>query len=249
MSALASLKTDATIKEETNNLGGYAPLETDLYDFNVDLAFITMSQAKAMAVNVHMSTDDGKNLRQQFWVTSNENKGCKNFYIHPKTGDKHYLPGFNQANALCLLTLGKVISKCATETKVINLYDPKEMKEVPTKVEMLTELLGKKITAGVIKQTVDKRAKDAKTGEYQPTGETRDENEVDKFFRVKDGMTVPEIRAKETKAVFKDQWLEKWQGQVKDKTTKVNGVAKGAPKMPQASGAAATQDDLFDMED
>lgn len=247
MSSLTNLTTDATIKEETNNLGGYSPLETNIYEnCNIDLAFITMSAAKAMALNVHMTTADGQKFRQQFWMTSNEQKGCKNFFIHPKTGDKHYLPGFNQANALCLLTLGKIISKCTTEIKVINLYDPKEGKEVPTKVEMLTELLNKKITAGVIKQTVDKRAKDAQSGEYKPTGEVREENEVDKFFRAKDGLTVPEIRAKETVPAFKDKWLEKWQGQVKDKTTKVAGVSNGAPLMPPATGEAAPQaDDLF----
>jgi len=245
MGILSNLKSDSTIKGEADNLGGgFAPLDSALYDFTIELAFITIAPSEAVALNLHLATNNGKKLRQQLWMTSNKAKGCLNYYINKKSGEKCYLPGFNQANALCLLTIGKEISAATTEIKVINLYDHTVKKDVPTKVEMLTELLGKQVTAGVIKQNVDKTAKNAQTGTYDPTGEIKVENEIDKLFRFKDGMTVPEIRAKSTEALFKGQWAEKWEGQVKDKTTKATGVANGAPYIPPAAGASA-QPSLF----
>jgi hypothetical protein len=89
------------------------------------------------------------------------------------------------ANSLCLLTLGKEISELTTEEKVLNIYSPDAKAEVPTKVQVLMDLLNQEILVGLIKQTVDKTAKDA-AGAYQPTGETREENEIDKFFRARD---------------------------------------------------------------
>lgn len=131
--------------------------------------------------------------------------------------------------------MGKEISQMETETKVVNLYSSEAKAEVPTNVEMLTELLGKQVLGGLIKQVVDKTAKDA-AGNYQPTGETREENELDKLFRERDGKTTAEILAQAPEAVFIETWKKKWVGQVKDKSTKTAG-STGAPK---AAGAAAT---------
>ncbi len=252
MSILGTLKTDNSINEDGDRLGGgFSPLDSAIYDLNIKLAYVTKAPSEAMALNVLFETD-GKDVRQQFWMTSGKAKGCKNFYIKKdKTTDKetkHYLPGFNMANALCLLTVAKEISVMTTEEKVINLYDPNQQKEVPTKVNMVTELLGQTITGGVIKQIVDKKTKDAGTGEYQPTGETRIENEVDKFFRQRDGLTVTEIRAKMTEAQFKDQWEKKWTGETEDKSTGT-GAVSGAPTPGAAigagGGAAASNKSLF----
>ena len=85
-------------------------------------------------------------------------------------------------DSLCLLTVGKEISQMETETKVVNLYNPESKTEVPTNVEMITELLGKQVLGGLIKQIVDKNVKDA-AGNYVPSGETREENELDKLFQ------------------------------------------------------------------
>ena len=218
--------TPTDINEETDNLGGFSPLDSALYGLTIKLAFITFAASKAMCMNVHFETENKQELRQQFYVTSGEAKGCKNFYVNKK-GEKFFLPGFNQANALCLLTLALPLGDMVTELKTINLYDHTAGKEVPTNVEMITALIGHKIIGGVIKQIEDKNKKNEETGEYEATGETRTANEVDKFFRDRDGMTVPEIKAKATESVFKDKWADKWTGQVKDKSTGVAGP--GAP--------------------
>ena len=74
---------------------------------------------------------------------------------------------------------------------------------------------------------------------YQPTGETRDENEIDKFFRASDRKTTAEIRAQVEEAKFADTWLEKWQGKVKDKSSKT--AATGTPGAPRAAAPAAAK--------
>jgi len=233
---MAGLETDASIEQETDSLGGFQVLNSDLYNCMIESCFLTVSQGGARAFNLRAKTLEKKSIQQQFWMTSGTAKGCKNHYVG-KDGTKHYLPGFNMANAICVLTLDKEISKLSCEAGVAEMFGEK------VKVDYLPELAGKPITLGVIKQIVDKRAKNDVTGEYEPTGDTREENEVDKVFRAADGLTTTEIRGGLTEAKFKEQWLDKWKDEVKDKSTKVEaGVAApaaGAPvQQTQAVGAA-----------
>lgn len=234
---LSTLRTDdADVKQEQDSVGfSFAPVETGLYLLKVMLAYITLSADKAMALNVLFETPTKQQVRQQFWMTSGTKKGCKNFYINKKTKEKHYLPGFNQANGIALLTCNKGINQLTTEKKTINLYDFDLKKEAPTDVDMVMELIDKEVTAGILKQIVDKNKADA-SGVYKPTGETRVENEIDKLFHT-DGRTITEIRAKKTEATFKDTWLTKWDGITKDKTAAKAGVVTGVPKAA-ATGSA-----------
>ena len=73
---------------------------------------------------------------------------------------------------------------------------------------------------------------------YEPTGETRDENEIDKLFRAKDRMTTAEIRAQAETAGFIDTWDAKHSGTVKMKAKGASGTP-GAPKAAGAPAAAA----------
>lgn len=223
MSLLATLKTDASIANERDSVGGSRILESDVYKFTVTHAYATKSSGGAVGLAVNLKTDAGQELRQTFWMTSGTAKGCTNYYTD-KNGEKQYLPGFVQANALCLLAAGQEISSMDTEQKVIPLYNAEAKAEIPTKVDMLMDLVGKEILAGVIKQVVDKTKKND-AGVYEPTGETREENEVDKFFRARDRMTTAEIRAQAESAVFIDTWTTKNKGQVRDRS---KGAAAGA---------------------
>ena len=237
MSLLSNLTTDDTIANERDSVGSSGPLESGLYAGNVSLAYLNKSQGGALGLTLHLKTEAGREVRQTLWMTSGTAKGCKNYY-EDKQGIKQYLPGFIHANALALLTTGKEISALDTETKVVNAYSPEAKAEVPTKVEMVMDLLGKDIIAGVIRQTVDKTQKnDADV--YVPTGETRDENEIDKLFRAKDRMTTAEIRGQAEAPSFIETWEQKWAGKTRDRT---KGIASaGAPGMPKAATPAASK--------
>lgn len=227
MSLLANLASNDEIADEIDSVGGSRTLESGLYPCTVTLAFLQKSQGGALGLNLHLDSD-GREIRQTLWVTSGDAKGNKNYYSDKK-GDKKYLPGFNHANSLCLLTVGKEIAQLETEEKTVKLYNKDAGAEVPTKVDMLTDLIGQEVLVGLVKQTVDKTAKND-AGVYVPTGETREENEIDKLFRASDRKTTAEIRAQADEATFADTWAKKWDGVTKDKTTKNTGSAAGAPK-------------------
>lgn len=234
MSLLATLSTDSSVTEEKDSVGSGGPLDSGLYKSTIALAYVTKSAGGAMGLVLNMKTEANREIRQTLWMTSGTAKGCKNYY--EKDGEKFYLPGFNHANSLALLTCGKEISELETETKVVNVYSAEAKSEVPTKVEMLMDLLGKEIIVGVIRQTVDKTKKN-EAGVYEATGETRDENEIDKLFRAKDRMTTAEIRAQAENAGFIDTWDAKFTGTVKNKAKGAAGTA-GAPKAAGAPAAA-----------
>ena len=235
MNILASLATDDSIQTERDSVGAsFGPVDSGLYNMTVSLAYLKTAASGALALALELKSDAGQVVRQDFWMTSGTAKGGKNYY--EKDGEKRYLPGFTMANSLSLLTVGKEIGQLETETKVINLYSSEAKAEVPTKVEMFTDLLGKEVIAGVIRQTVDKNVKDG-AGNYVPSGETRDENEVDKFFRMRDRMTTAEIRAQAESATFIDTWNEKWAGKVRNKAKGASGTA-GAPKPGNGTSVA-----------
>lgn len=232
-----NLKTDDAIEEQGDSLGGQRILDSGLYDMDIDVAYFTTSEGGAMALNLTLK-HDGSDTKQQLWVTGGDAKGNKNYYLDKNDATKkHYLPGFNQANALCLLSVGKDLAAVAQdcEDKVVGIYDFDLKKDVPTKVKMLMPLLNQKITVGMLKQTVDKTTKSGEVDAngrpiYTPTGETRDENEIDKMFQYESKKTVAEIRA-EAEATFYEDWSTKWNGQVKMKAKGgANGTTKGTPQ-------------------
>ncbi len=245
MSLLKNLKTDTSIADEKDSIGSSrAALESGVYTGKIEMAYLNKATSGALGLVLDLKTSDDKEVRQTFWMTGGTAKGGNNFFLD-KDGNKQYLPGFVMANSLALLTVGKEISDVEEEEKVINIYSSAAKAEVPTKTMVLVELLGKEITFALIKQIEDKTKKNEATNVYEATGETREVNEIEKFFRASDNMTTAEIRAKATDAEFHKTWSDKWTGKTKDKSGKApkgNGVA-GAPS--PASGMAKPKQSLF----
>lgn len=238
MSILSTLTTDQSIASERDSVGGGSyVLESGLYPATVSMAYLNKSKGGALGLVLSLKTDAGREIRQTLWMTSGTEKGAKNYY--EKDGEKHYLPGFNLANSLALLATGKEISALDTETKVVSVYSPEAKAEVPTKVEVPMVLLHKPIVVGLIKQKVDKTRRNEATGVYEPTGETREENEIDKFFHAESRMTTSEIKAKAEDASFVHSWETKWAGKSRDRSKGAQGTA-GMPNKAPAKPAMAT---------
>ena len=244
MSLLSNLKSDDSITGERDSVGGGGVLDSALYTCKIILAYLTKSQGGAVGLVLNAKTDTGRDIRSTLWMTSGTAKGGTNYYTD-KDGQKQYLPGFNIANSLSLLTIGKEIGDLDTETKVVPVYSYEAKAEIPTKVEMLVELLGQDILIGLIKQTVDKTVKND-AGTYVATGEVREENEIDKLFRARDRMTTAEIRAKAEEAAFATVWEAKHTGNVRNKAkgAAAGGVA-GAPKGAAMAGTKKPATSLF----
>lgn len=229
MSLLKNMKTDSSIADEKDSVGGGRVLESKIYNFNIDKAYVTTSEGGAMAMNLELTADTGEEYKDSIYFTSGTAKGQKNTYTD-KDGKEQYLPGFNMINSLCLLAAKKELSELDTEDKVVKIYDYEAKAEVPKTVPMVMELVGKKISAAIIKQLVNKQKK-GDDGRYHDTDETREKNEIDKFFRAEDMMTTAEIRAKAETAEFHKTWTDKFAGTVKNKVKAAsgNGGVAGAP--------------------
>lgn len=242
MSLLKNLASDSSIADEKDSVGSGGVVDSGLYPSTITLAYLQKSQGGAVGLVLNAKTSTGKEVRQTLWMTSGDAKGNKNFY--EKDGQKNYLPGYIAANALALLTTGKEIGELDTEMKVVKVYNKDAKAEIPTKVEVPVDLINKEIIIGLIKQTVDKTAKNDKTGIYEATGETRDENEIDKFFRASDKMTTAEIRAQAEEATFYNTWADKHTGVTKVKA-KGAGASNGKAGAPAAAGTKKPTTSLF----
>lgn len=207
-------------------LGGGFIVDSGVYAGEIKLAFAGVSKNGARSLTVHVQLDGGREFRETMYVT---NRKGENFY--ERDGKKNPLPGFTTANDLALLATGQDLASQDVEEKVVKLYDFDQKAEVPTKVQALTSLHGKRVQLGILRQTVDKKKADG-NGNYVPTGETRDENVIDKVFHAETGKTVSEYTRQLDDAEFLPQWKEKNSGVTRDKREDKSSQA-GAP------GAAA----------
>lgn len=239
MSLFQNLTTKG-LEESKDQLGGnFAPVESDIYEATIKALYASESKGGAMALNLVATLPDGKEYRETVYVT---NKKKENFFV--KDSKKQPLPGFTLMNELCVMATDKELHELETEEKVVRVYDFEAKAEVNKNVPMIVEAIGKKVALGILKQLEDKTKENPTTGEYEPTGETRETNAIDKVFHPELKVTLPEARIAAAKGVtpepaFYDAWLKRNQGQVKDRTKGAKGGAAGAPPKAGAPGTAA----------
>lgn len=236
---LNNLKASNDVKTQGDSLGvGKFIFDSNIYNFTVIQAYLEIAKSGAAGLAVKLKDQDsGKELSETFWMTSGTEKGCKTYY--EKDGEKFELAGFAMARHLAMLTVGKDISDLVPEDKLIKLYSYEAKGEVPTTVKMYTELLGKEITAGILKKVVDVNKLNDSTKKYEATGETKEVNEIDKLFRAADQFTVTELRAKAPAPTFIDTWRNQWAGKTKTVAKGVKAGNSGVAGFP--STAAANQ--------
>ena len=247
MSIFGNLTNDG-LEETTDRLGGFQIRATDIYPATIKAAYAGQSAGGARNVTVVAELPDGE-YSETIYVT---NKKGENWFLNQNDKSKKVpLPGFTTIDDICLVTTGKSLAEQDTEEKVVKIYDFDERKELPKAVPMLVDLIGQTLFLGIVQQTVDKNQKNDSTGEYEPTGETRDQNVISKVFHDPSKVTVVEAReaqkaGRDAEATFYDKWVEKNKGTVRDKTEKKAGGNAGAPPKPAAAGGtAAPRQSLF----
>jgi len=230
--------------EETRDvLGGNFVFETDVYDGVIKLAYAGKSQhSNSQSITVHLDID-GKEYRETFWITNKDNQNWYPDRNDPKK--KHPLPGYVSVDDFCLLSTGVPLTEQTTEEKTIMLYDFEQKKDLPKNVHVITSILDLPITVAIAKRIVDKTKKNDSTGEYEPTGETREENTVEKVFHTETKKTTVELR--EGKAsTFYEAWRTKNQGKTIDRSTKGQGNAGRPGQKPmQGSSTGKSATSLF----
>ena len=233
--------TTEGLEQSQDRLGGFRVLDSDAYTGTIKAAYAGKSaNSKAQSISVILDTEKGE-YRETFWITNRNNE---NFFRNKQdTNKKVPLPGFVLVEDLCLVTTNKPLAEQTTEDKVMNVYDPEAKKEIPKSVPMLVELLGQKVTFGILRELRNKQLKDDATGEYKDTAESREENATDKVFHFPSNLTVVEARQGTTVATFFNAWLEKNKGVTRDRRTIKDGQGgqagrPGRPNTPPKAGEA-----------
>ena len=184
-------KDDAGIDDDYIRSGG--AVETDIYEGTIKAMFNRGStKSKAMSIIVILDVA-GREVMSQTWVTNGDG-GIT--YKDKKNGDKlKNLPGFNQMNTLALLVTGKALGELSMEERTLKLWDATARAEVNQVVDCYVDLHGEKVQVAIQKQIVDKEklVEGSNPPRYEPTGETREINEVVKYFPAEKLVTISEV--------------------------------------------------------
>ena len=241
---LEGLETSEDIVDTGDVLGGGGVFPSDVYEMAIKMAYLDKSTAGAKSMNFVMETPEGKQYRTTEYITSGDAKGNRNYY--EKNGKKYYLPGFNLVNQLAKLVASKELFQTKAEMKLIKVWDWDARAEVETKKVVFMDLVGKKIQAALLHQIVDKNQKNPATGNYEPTGDTREVNVFSKAFHPENGMTMTEIEGESKTAEFKQKWLKKWKDVIDDQSEGKKGLVTmeaSLPDLPTASASAGQAED------
>lgn len=239
---MSLFKVDTTGVEKAEDVvgGGVAVLDTGVYDATVKLAYLSVAKSGAQGLAVVLDVG-GREHRETVYVTSGTAKGGNSYY--ERDGKKYPLPGFTMADDLALLTTGQGIGDQEGEEKVVKLYDFTARAEVPTKVMVITEMLGKQIKVAIYKNLETKY--EGQGDNRTPTDQTVERNSISKFYYNGDdaslvGKTVNEIQD-EKEATHLEAWEEKHKDKVKDNTVK----AAGKTGAPGTAGTGQPKKSLF----
>lgn len=236
------LKTEGLEKAE-DRLGGYQPLETDAYGSTITLAYAGAAASGAQNVTVHAKTDDGKEYRETIYIT---NKKGENWFLNKQDQSKKVpLPGFTVINDLCIATTDRELSEQPTEEKMVKIYDYEQKAEVPQAAHVLVDLIGKRVTLGIL-NTLENKGVKQPDGSYADGPEERNVNNIDKVFHDETKMTVVEAMNAggwdAEKAAFYPGWLERNKGKTRDKRSIKDGQGgtSGRPGASNNAGAPAS---------
>jgi hypothetical protein len=249
MSLFGNLSTEG-LEKAGDRLGGFSTLESDIYPAKIKVAYAGKSNT-SNAMSVTVIYDMGaREYRETYWVTNGQGE---NFFLNKQDSTKKVpMPAFTHVNDLCLVTTDQPLAAQPTEEKMVNIYDPELQREAPKAVQVLTQLTGKDVFVGVIRQLENKSVKNDSTGKYEPIADTREVNATDKIFHSPTKLTVSEATNGATDPVFFNAWLEKNKGTTRDKRTIKDGAAggpkqgrPGGPPQAAAPGNAAPKSSLF----
>lgn len=237
----SNMTTDGMEVPEDKVGGGFAPLPSNLYDAKITMIYAGKARnSDAQNVTVHMKINDQEH-RETIYIT---NRNGENFYKDKENGKPVPLPGFTTVDDLCLFATEEGLADQETEVKTIKLYNFDEKKEVPTEVPVLVNLLNKDVQVALLRVIEDKRKADD-AGVYQPTGETRTFNQIDKVFHPETGRTVNEYRHGVETAEFREIWDQKNTGNDRNKAKGANGAAGAGTSGNGAPGAQSQKKKLF----
>ena len=240
---MSSFKLDDDVEIGKDSLGGGGGFQRDsgVYEMLIAAAYMDVSAGGATSLNLVLKDAEGE-MNFPLWTRSKDSKGNLIYYMAGKK--KIALPGLKMAQALAQLTVGIPLDQFDDAVmKKFNIWDKEAGQKQPKDKLAVLQLIGQTAKFGILKCKADVNVKNDE-GKYVPSGEYREENEIDQIFQVDTNLNLVELIAAETEGKFIDKWKEKWEGEIKDKTKKVKGAPKAAPTPP--AGLNNSDVDIFD---
>ncbi len=235
MGLFSNLGTEG-LEESQDRIGGNRAINSDIYTGVVKALYAGKSDSGANSVTILLALPGGQEYSETYWIT---NKKGENWFPNKQDPSKKVaLPGFTIVEEICLVTTDKSLSEQEWEEKTINVYDFDAKKEQPKAVMMATDIIGKEVTLGILKELGNKKEKI--NNEYVATAETQERNVTDKVFHTDTKKTVPELRNEVAEPEFYNKWLERNKDTTRDKREIKDGQAKGVKSGPPKAGASTT---------
>lgn len=222
---------------EQDTLGGFQRLESNVYDFTVEMAYALQSDSGARGIAFTLIDANGQSLRETMYVTSGTAKGGTNYYTDQK-GHRKYLPSFTLANDLCLAITGKELFDMAGTEKEIKLttWVDDQPVEGLHKKQVLMDLIGGRVSLGVLQVQEDG---------YPDATVARERNAIDKVFTYGSRLTIVEKEAGLKEGLFVEKWLERNLGKTKDSRKLSKNSTGSAPAAVSGAPTGATVPKLF----
>lgn len=200
------------VERSGDTLSTFSLLDSDIYEATIKTAYIGNSEGGA--INITLLCDiNGNEYKEVIYITDRN----KLPYSITAQNKKRFLPGYKIMNDICIVTLGKELNdpSITQEQKIIKVFNFKERKELPTEVEVISDLTGKKLCLGIIKELRNKAIKNAE-GKYVDTPETRESNTINTVFCIDSHKSAYEYYSNKD-AEFYDKWLAANKGKIKDR--------------------------------
>lgn len=233
MALFAELDTKGVERSEDTLGGNFNLFDSDIYEAKIKAAYGGASRAGALNVTV-VCDIKGQEYSETIYITNRDKLPYTD-----KSGKRRFLPGYNIMNSICKIATGKGLTELESEEKTLLVFDPADKKQKPTEVPVLTDLSGKTICLGILKELRNKAVQDDQ-GQYVDTPETREDNRINAVFDVDTHRTLNEIEDNK-EAVFWDKWLEKNKGKTVNRCTYKEGdkppfsTSKSVEQKPRTS--------------
>jgi len=225
--ALVEEQGVTTVVEKDTIGGGKFTLDSGVYEFTIKSMYPVKNKGGSTSMQLVLETADKKIFNPCIYFMDKDGSMTTIASYGEAKGKKVDTFGKQQLDAICRMAVGKslVVVSASEEKKTVIKQFTKDEK---IQVDMYMDVIGKKVTLGILETKVNKQAQDA-TGKYVPINEERIENSISKIFS-NEGFTKEELDKKLTTPVFIEAWKEKFEGKLQDKFKAVaGGAVSGSP--------------------
>ena len=226
---------DSSVQKSQDRVGGFVPIPSGIYEAVIKQLWFGEYGSGAAYMDLQLEAA-GKTFRERILLSD---RNGNNFWT--KDGKNTFFDGFMALDAICLFLTGEDFDANMgnIENKMVKVYNADQKKEVPTEVPVLANVIGETIKVAILHRKVDVTKKDD-NGNYNPTGDVREENTLSKVLDTDTNRTVTEIIDEVSSSVYADAWLARWEGKV---SNEAKGVASGGGTAgkPGASGGGASK--------